>query len=90
MKLPEHDKVLAIKKESQTIGAFLEWLGEQGYSICSLEIIGQNIMREDLHEWFPTGRSTNTWLEEYFEIDGAELNREKKQILVQLRKGLSE
>lgn len=27
MKYPEHDKLQAVKEQSETIGAFLEWLG---------------------------------------------------------------
>ena len=31
---PEHDKLCAIKDQSQAIGAFIEWMGEHGYHIC--------------------------------------------------------
>lgn len=31
---PEHDKLRAVKDDSQTVGAFIEWLGENGYHIC--------------------------------------------------------
>lgn len=34
MNYPEHEKLHAIKDQSQSIGEFIEWLGENGYSIC--------------------------------------------------------
>lgn len=31
---PEHDKLRAVKDKSQTVGEFIEWLGENGFYIC--------------------------------------------------------
>ncbi len=82
---PEHEKLRKVESRSQTIGEFLDWLNEQECSICQLEVVGQNIMSEDLFEWLPVGRSITKWLEIYFEVDGAKLDKEKKQVLAQLR-----
>lgn len=82
---PEHEKLQRVKSQSQAIGGFLDWLNEQEYSICELAVVGRNIMREDLLEWYPVRRSITKWLEEYFEIDGMRLDKEKKQMLAQLR-----
>ena len=35
MDLSEHEKLKAIKPLSQAIGNFIEWLGENGMTICS-------------------------------------------------------
>lgn len=32
---PEHDKLMAVKDESQVIGSFLEWLAEKGYKVSA-------------------------------------------------------
>lgn len=82
---PEHEKLQKVKSQSQAIGGFLDWLNEQECSICKLVVIRQNIMREDLFEWYPVCHSITKWLEKYFEIDGMKLDKEKKQMLAQLQ-----
>lgn len=42
MEYPEHDKMSAIKNESQAIGAFLEWLLAGGVEICKWRDSGNN------------------------------------------------
>jgi len=76
MEYPEHEKVRAIRNESETIGAFLEWL-RGSYSICEFS--------EDTRQYEPVRLSINNWLAKYFEIDELKLDDEKRQMLEVLR-----
>lgn len=77
---PEHDKLRAVRDESQAIGQFLEWLGENGLVICSFEEYKRT------GEYIPDGRSIQQILADYFEIDLNKLDDEKRAMLNELRK----
>lgn len=77
---PEHDKVRAVKDRSQEIGNFIEWLQENNMQICSREEVFP-----EHHQWFPTHKSIETLLAEYFEIDLDKLEEEKRAMLAELR-----
>ena len=34
---PECDKMIATQEKSQTLSEFVDWLGANGYAICTLE-----------------------------------------------------
>jgi len=84
---PEHEKLQKISHLSQTVGEFIDWLSQRGYSICKRMTCGAgfDIYGDEIKKWFPVCRSINVWLEEYFEIDGVVLEQEKRQILAQIR-----
>jgi hypothetical protein len=75
--ITELDKMLSVKKESQTIGAFLEWLEERGTSL--------GYWHGD--EYIPYRYGTiNDLLATYFEIDLNQVEREQQAMLAELRK----
>ena len=76
---PEHDKVRAVKNESQRLGAFIEWLNEKDMQICEGE--------EGLHgvRWYPTTKNIERLLAEYFEIDLQKVGEEKDAMVAEMR-----
>lgn len=67
---PEHEKLKAISKESQTCGEFLEWAEGKSYII---------------RNWRKRA-SLTTMLAQYFEIDEEKLAAEKDAMLEEQRK----
>lgn len=81
---PEHAKLKAAKDDLEKIGGFLEWLtGEREIVLCTRRP-GQEID----NIWMPLGdeRSIEKLLAEYFQIDEARLETEKRAILEAQRK----
>lgn len=75
---PEHDKLIALNGDDDTIGQFLDWLMyDSDYQVC--EWLGG--------EWVQTGKNTRQLLAEYFEIDMRALDAEKGVMLKALRDG---
>lgn len=83
---PEHEKLKAVAETSQQIGNFLNWLEEEkGYVLCEYRE-----RQEESHQIFPAqyrpvSINMNSILAEYFDIDLARLEDEKRQILELLR-----
>lgn len=74
---PTLEKMRGIRDESQAIGAFLEWLGnEQHLTLCKLN---------KYDEFCPTVYGTEKLLALYFDIDLDESEREKRQLLEHMR-----
>jgi len=73
----ECDKLAAVSGDSQTIGAFLDWLqSEKGYTLCDV----------DRHDRFtPVSDGTQALLAEYFEIDLNKVEQERRGLLAALR-----
>src|SRR5579885_1906363 len=81
---PEHAKLKAAKDDLEKIGGFLEWLtGEREIVLCT-----RRPDQEIDNIWMPIGgeRSVEKLLAEYFEIDEAKLEAEKRSILEAQRK----
>lgn len=69
---PEHDKLSEISDESQICGEFYEWLQSQGYSLC----------KPDDHDRFqPSCVPVRRLLAQFFEIDEAKVEAEKRDML---------
>src|SRR5687767_11254733 len=79
---PEHDKLKAVKDESQKFGTFLEWL-QRHYPICEF-VSKEPGYGEDYY--FRTFDSTEKILARYFGIDLNKLEQEKLQMLEEQRK----
>lgn len=77
METPEHDKLRAVKDRSQACGEFLDWLRDHGYVLCE---------RAE-EELVPAFKRTEQILAEFFEIDLDALEREKREMLAELRVG---
>jgi hypothetical protein len=77
---PEHEKLKKISDKSQTVGDFLEWLNSQGIYLMTLEA--------SMHdEWTAPQKSRVTLLAEFFEIDQAKLEEEKRVMFEDARSG---
>jgi hypothetical protein len=75
--LTEHERLSLVKDKSQAIGDFVEWMGHKGISLCHVR-----------HgEYIPVYAPITKLLAEYFDIDENKLEREKRQILAEIRKG---
>ena len=87
---PMVDKMIAVNEKSQAIGEFLEWLQEEkGYSIRERLTLVEDRPAWDYQvevtEWLPIKQSIEGLLAEYFEIDLAQVEAEKRAILKYLR-----
>lgn len=72
MNLPEHEKLKDVQPNSQSIGEFIGWLGEQGIWLC----------RPGPFDRFqPMNDDMNKLLAQYFEIDLRALEAEKLLML---------
>ena len=70
---PECDKLSKAQPQSQAIGEFLEWLSVQEIALCEFD------RKHD--RYYPDGVSIETRLAEYFGIDLAKVERERRAIL---------
>lgn len=94
---PEHDKLRAVKDRSQIIGDFLSWLQEEQSVVlakthrhnanCVEE--GDRVCGVESNQLVPEFRSIPKWLAQYFDIDEAKLEEEKRAMLDELRSGAS-
>ena len=82
MKYLEHEKLKEIQKETQLCGEFLEWLMSK-YTFCEY-----NRHRSDDNQVLvPAGYiNKQKLLAEFYDIDLDEIEREKRQMLDELRK----
>jgi len=76
MKYPEHEKMHSVKEKSQAIGEFLEQIQSEGLVICDYHE----------HEWSPISKGIEQILADYFEIDLNKIEREKRQMLDEMRR----
>lgn len=74
---PELDRLLAIAPDSQKIGAFLDWLGEQDIILCEQNANGR---------FEPACRSIPSLLAAYFDIDENKCEVERRQLLEAIRR----
>ena len=77
MEYPEHEKLKKIQKESEACGSFLDWLtGEKG-------IVLSEYSEDD--KLYPAHIGIAKLLGEYFNIDQNKLEKEKLQMLENIR-----
>lgn len=77
---PMLDKMKAVKKWSQAIGEFLDWLQSRGYILC------RRAEGEQPHvPYMPAVVSVETLLAEYFEVDLEAAERERRAVLEYVR-----
>lgn len=92
--MPECDKLNAIRDEWNAIYPFMEWLREKkiwlANTITYREYYGEHewgYKDEPMDTMVPVSRSTESLLYEYFDVDPAELERERRSLLSSLREG---
>ena len=76
---PEHEKLAAVKDESQAQGEFMGWLEDKGMFICR--------HMEGHHFPQPVGTPLVDLLAEYHGIDQKVIEQEKRQMLAEMRVG---
>lgn len=82
-KYPEHEKMRAVRSQSQAIGSFLDWLDHSGYAVCEWEKTGPGANRS--HDFMRTQKSIEQLLADYFEIDLKKISDEKDAMYASLR-----
>lgn len=71
---PECEKMKLVSSESQSIGAFLDWCGEQGFELRDWD-------NEYQDQPGPLHKSIEQLLAKYFEIDLVKVESERQQML---------
>lgn len=79
---PNLDKMLSVKPDSQTIGQFLEWIGEQGWEICEW---CEGEKRGDEDVLLPLHMSIEKMLALYFDVNLQACEAEREAVLKNLR-----
>lgn len=87
--MTEHDKLAKIQPQSQAIGSFIEWLRSKGvnlmvyhdHSPACLDEDGSRACGYGREELEPYRRSIEQMLADYFKIDLAKLEQEKRSML---------
>ncbi len=87
MKTPELNKIAENQEVSQKIGEFIDWLqSESGYSIGKGVEEECECCGETIYSFIPISKSIKQLLAEYFEIDLAKAEKEKRALLDEIRK----
>jgi hypothetical protein len=73
---PEHEKLKALGGANQTVGDFIEWLGQKGWEIARMN---------EHDELVPIFKRRDTLIAEFFEIDPNKLKAEKRAMLDSIR-----
>ena len=80
MEYPEHEKLTKIKDNSQLLAEFLEWALGKDYAFCQrITVEGGTPYERTVYH--PYSSSVDKILAEFYEIDLAELENEKRQML---------
>jgi hypothetical protein len=77
---PTLDKMRSVKADSQKIGTFIDWLGENGMSICAE--VSDPRYGSSLE---PITESVEKLLARYFEIDLGKVEEERMALLDEIR-----
>ncbi len=80
---PQHDKLKALGGANQTVGDFVEWLGENGYAICKRH---KPTLDNEWQEYWPTFTTRDALIAQFFDIDERELSHEKDRMLDEFRR----
>lgn len=95
LKTPELNRMKAVQSQSQAIGAFIEWLGNNKLTICQHDDgnwhyteTGEKDYR-NLEGYYPDRRNIERILADYFEIDLDKVEKEKSALLDDFRQRTS-
>jgi uncharacterized tellurite resistance protein B-like protein len=75
---PECERISQVAKESFQLSTFIDWLSENGFTICEWSNETQGYERPVI--------STNALLARYFEIDLNKVEQERRALLDWIRK----
>ena len=79
MSTPELDRLAAVSDESQAIGEFLEWLQSER------NIVLAEYLNPKAHLLYPANVGIETLLAQYFKIDLAKVEKERRLLLQSIR-----
>jgi len=82
---PEHEKLHALEGASQTVGEFMEWLKQQGISLWQEGEVLVEWRANPVDGLMRVTKTTEDLLAEFYEIDRQALEREKEQMLADIR-----
>jgi len=89
--MPECDKLNARRDEWNAIYLFMEWLQEKriwlACTITRREFYGEDYEDEPMNTMVPISQTLENLLYEYFDVDPAELEQERRRLLSSLREG---
>jgi hypothetical protein len=94
LKYPEHEKLHAITDKSQAIGEFVDWLdAEKSIVLARRHEHGDDCRSEEgflmcgysTNDLIPAGVRIQTLLAEFFGIDEEKIEREKREMLAEIR-----
>jgi len=80
---PECEKMSKVRKQSQLVGEFLDWLMNERGIVLSEYHEGEG--RNDEEELMPISVRIEELLAEFFEIDLKKVEQERRQILKELQ-----
>lgn len=78
---PEHLKLKAVQDQSQRIGDFIEWLGENDMAVCAFD------PKPNYDNYTPTREPITKLLGRFFEIDLDKLEDEKRAMIDEMSRG---
>ncbi len=78
---PECDKMIGVQDQSDTLTSFVDWLNENGYTICTLEKT-DGYPRE---QYIPHRETYEKLFAEYFNIDLNKVEKERRALLEAIR-----
>lgn len=73
----ECEKMSTVQNESQKIGEFLDWIGDEGYCLASYD--------EEVEQYYPANFSTERLLAKFFDIDLDKVEAERQDMLKRLQ-----
>ena len=77
---PEHEKLKALNGANETVGDFITWLRESGMEICDHDEHWDGDLTYN-----PVFKPIEKLIAEFFDIDQAALESEKRQMLDEMR-----
>jgi len=86
--MTEEKKETMLDRHSKThsdrvvIMEFLEWIGSKSIDLC---IIPEQCEDDFNPRWCPISKSKDTLLNEYFDIDAAQLEKERRELIASIQ-----
>jgi hypothetical protein len=77
---PEHEKLKVVAQDSQKLADFLDWIESRHW--CVAEYVGERMYPVRFGNYRP---AKDSLLAEYFEIDLKKIDKEKDQMLEEMR-----